>query len=197
MKFLFMLTAIAVLTFGCSKDDNNGNGQSDSDATISDLVPRGEIVPLKERQKALTGFDESESAGARIQGEQKWWETIGGKSILFNVVCSGIKGNTSTEDLEIDETPHYHAFYPNGEIWEKEGSEEPSKTGTWEWTDANKNAVKVTIDDDDDNPEITTDNIYKITYLNADNLVYVTSLKYAEDNCKADVNIYIQFKAEE
>lgn len=186
LKFVFMLAVISVLAFSCSKE----NKKSNSGPEISDLVPKGEIVPVAQRQKTLTGFDTSATLRVRADA-QKWWRTVKGEAIMFKNSCGG---SIRRDDLEAD-TTHYHAFYPNGEIWVREGaSAAPIKKGTWKWTNANQNAVKVVIDDEEPDPDF--DNVYTITWLNDNNLVYVATIKHSENGCSAAVNVYIQFSKE-
>ena len=57
-----------------------------------------------------------------------------------------------------------------------------------------KMLFKVVIDDEEPDPDF--DNVYTITWLNDNNLVYVATIKHSENGCSAAVNVYIQFTKE-
>ncbi len=200
-KLFAMITAIALFTFSCKKDDDNQHGPHDETSTISELVPKGTIVPLSERNATLTGSNES--TAARTTATQKWWELEESAHVItFNVVCDGVSvpDNHSFEPLDEDDR-RFVAFSNNGNILQSKTSDGTGAivTGTWKWVDENKNAIEITSEDEDE-PGETNVTVYQLTWLDSANLVYVYIGDISDgisSSCTGGMNVYVQSKAVE
>ncbi|OSY88994.1 hypothetical protein WH52_04860 [Tenacibaculum holothuriorum] len=144
-KSIFVLLMLTGLIFSCSSDDDIASNGLEG-------VPKGEIVPVGERNEALTGF-----SGKSINGSQKWWS----HAITKVTVTGGCDG-----DVEVKETGFF-AFYKDGGLYvrtTKDGT--PVKGGEWKWEDDNKDAVIVTANGNTQK--------FTVTYLNSSNVVYAS-----------------------
>lgn len=196
LKLFAMITAVALFTFSCKKDDNK---KSETEKGISSLVPRGTIVPVAERNAALTGSNDI--TGARTTATNKWWEIQdGAHMITFNVVCSGIKVPDHEEVEEIDvEDGAYISFAANGDILQSKTSDgaNPQKTTTWKWENEKKDAILITGMDEETHESKTIK--YTLTWLDGENLVYVYStndVSLFSPGCSSGTfNLYFYTKA--
>lgn len=153
MKF-FKVAAILFLGFtlttSCSKDDDGG----DNDKFAG--VPKGEIVPLAEREQVLTGYDGTEGRGFT---EKKWWKQDVAK---VDYHCAGY------EDEDLGQENIYYAFAHDGTMYYKVGVEgEAYSYNTWEWEDSDKDAI------------VVDGVVFDFRELNEDTIVYAS---YQEQN---------------
>lgn len=158
--FLFKNKALALflmlLIAACSSDDG---GSSPLDG-----VPSGEIVPVAERQKTLTGFEEGDAP--RNVSTQKWWKYI---KWYVKYSCGG-----ETEEESEDGEGEYFAFYPDGTLYMKDylgGT--PYFHSNWEWTDSSKSKIRLSNDGESQ--------VYQVTELNANAAVYAAA--HSEEGC--------------
>ncbi|MCO5248127.1 MAG: hypothetical protein M9887_04155 [Chitinophagales bacterium] len=198
VKFLTLITAIALLTFSCKKDGNEtkGGGGIPSGLKVSPLVPTGKIVPVGERQFVLTGF--STGGDLRAADSQKWWEVTDGKIIMFDLKCAGQSFPDQSDDITGDDE-RFHAFSPDGKIFLKGNiSDEPSLSdATWKWHDSKKDAFDITNFDPTTNKTETI--IYYLTQLDEDHVTYVgfptlEDVGMSSADCNGNVNIYVNCK---
>lgn len=191
-KLFAMITAIALFTFSCKKD----NEIIDTGSKISALVPKGTIVPIAERHITLTGL--SEGAALKIEKGGRWWKIKdGAKVVAFNVVCSGQKVADEVTTADLDDDRFYISFSNNGDIMKSTTADGANaiKEGTWKWKNANKDAIEITSEDEDE-PGETNVSVYYLTWLDNDNLVYVyVDGKFPSENCTGNINVYIQTEA--
>lgn len=155
LRKVFMLLFFVTVVASCSSDDG---GSSDYLAN----VPKGEIVPVAERYRTLTGFDEGSSPNPRISNteSQKWWKYIYGE-VTYN--CEG-----ENETDEIEENGNYYAFSPNGKMYYKYGQEgTPVEYNDWEWANSSKSKIRITNQWGE-----TMD--FELTELNDDGVVYAS-----------------------
>src|SRR5690554_2441435 len=153
LRKVFMSLLFITVVVSCSSDDG---GNSDYLAN----VPKGEIVPVAERQRALTGFDEDVAPRSSNTETQKWWKYIYGE-VTYN--CEG-----ENETDEIEESGYYYAFFPNGKMYYKIGEEgTPNAYNDWEWANSSKSKLQIT-----DQWGETLD--FELTELNDDSVVYAS-----------------------
>lgn len=153
IKLLFFVALTASVLFSCSKDDDGGNDP------LAD-VPKGEIVPVEQRDQVLTGFSE-----LRNNDEQVWW-----KHVISTVDIDCGEESDYWED-EFEDT--YIAFKPDGQIYAKYGidGDEYSSGETWEWENEDKDAI------------ITQGVTFELTELNDTGVIYASV--QGESNCTA------------
>lgn len=151
IKLLFFITLTASVLFSCSKDDGGNDPLAD--------VPKGEIVPVEERDQALTGFSELKNAEIQI-----WWKHI---ISTIDIDC-GEESDYIEEELENT----YFAFKPDGQIYYRQGVDgEEYPYEFWEWENADKDAI------------ITQGVVFELTELNDTGLVYASA--QGESGCTA------------
>ena len=161
IKLLFFVALTASVLFSCSKDDDGGNDP------FAD-VPKGEIVPVEERNQTLTGFSEQ-----RNNDEQVWW-----KHVISTVDIDCGEDSDYWEEIFEDS---YVAFKPDGQIYSRNGvdGEEYASGTTWEWENEDKDAVIIDLWGDG-----TQSAVFELRELNDGGVVYA-SLQSEGSNCTA------------
>jgi hypothetical protein len=141
LKTFIFIAFVSVISSCSSEDSSNG----------LDGVPSGEIVSVEKRQLTLTGFSDS----PQNSETQKWWTHVISKVNINGPEECG-------EDVTQNELG-YVAFYDDGGIYIKSSrSGSASRSGSWEWTNSDKNSI-------------TTQNVdFTVTYLNDTNVVYAS-----------------------
>lgn len=166
-KLFFMGVAVAILSMGCSKDDDGSKGGK---TDFSSNVPSGEIVPVELRNETLTGYSElnAPSKGVMPEGIQKWWEYKHGE--ISSVDCPEFN-----QPLDVG-TDYYFGLYPDGSAYSKYGVDgTPTYIGDWNWTSSAKEALVISW---------AEGAVFYLTYLNETNLVYAS--KQSVQGCSVE-----------
>ncbi len=156
-KILFMLLSISFITLSCSSSDD------DSDSIDHPEGFSGELVPVGQRDMALTGYD---VASRGITGEFKWWnadETAG-------TFSGGCPDDEDYEDWFESNLSLEIAFSSDGVIYQRYSGGNQEAVGDWSWTNSSKNKVNWRNYDDEETFKVS------VTYLNENNLVYYLAL---------------------
>jgi hypothetical protein len=154
LKQLFLVLCIGLVTMSCSSDDDN----SSSDSITPPNGFSGEIVPVAQRNSALTGVTNFTKTSLITD---KWWTPV--ESAVTVSGCGGGQDGTQTEDNFGAQV----SFGTDGYIYNRQNNSTTENTvGEWSWANENKSKVSW--------------NIYQLgqtytigfTYLNENNLVY-------------------------
>lgn len=129
--FLKLIVLAVLILTACSKEDN-------SSGDLMSTVPKGEIVPIDQRERVLIGYNassDSETAKSMVV-DQVWWNH---KISKMTIDCGEESDETSEEHEDL-----YMAFKPDGVMYAKmglDGTEYPSQE--WEWASSKKEAINI------------------------------------------------------
>lgn len=152
IKLVAIVLAAAFFT-NCTKENNDITNTSYSG------VPSGEIVPVEERSKVLTGSSELlKSSNLTLI----YWSFKSSKAIVSG--CS----DAGTYDIleEVDEDLPQVAFSPDGTFYAKSNNVSEINVGTWVWADENKTGIILSS---------YGDVVFTFTALNENQVVYASN----------------------